>query len=125
MLTKTVLVVPIAQMGPNGDRDRERHPYFDYQIHVIDNVQHPTKDTKVHEVRGFDNFNSHILPKDRIQQQAMDFANQLALKFGATARMGTEKDKPDALREAVVAWSQDQGDTLDVDALLKIIHQHK
>ena len=77
-----VFIEPVSQTGPNGDRDTQRHPYFDYRIHVADDAALLNDETVVHEVDGFNHFWTSIKPKDDVRYEAVKFAGCLAKRLG-------------------------------------------
>jgi len=86
-MPKCVIILPIPKTGPNGDRDTQRHPYFDYEIHVADLSEELSLDTAVHEVSGYDHFNSHIHNREGTKNEAIGYARRLAERIGAQVKI--------------------------------------
>ena len=76
-----VVVQPVPKSGPNGDRDTQRHPYLDYRIHLCEEGAKPTKETKVHEVSGFDHWWTCPRNREDVAAEAMSFARRLSRRM--------------------------------------------
>lgn len=79
-----VVIEPIDKTGPRGDRDRNRHPYKDYRVHVLNSLSDPPSDASVvHEVGGFNSWHCTIEPLEETKQEALTFARKLADRMAA------------------------------------------
>lgn len=78
----TIYVVSIGRQGHNGDRAISTDAYKDYEIHVVKVGGDICPETKVHTVLGYDRFNSHILNKADIRDEAESYARRLAKTLG-------------------------------------------
>ena len=78
-----VVVKPVLKSGPNGNRDVEQHPYYDYCIHVLpDDGKLCGLETMVHTVSGFDRWWIVIKNRDAVRSEALEYARRLARSIG-------------------------------------------
>lgn len=77
-----VVVAPIPKSGPRGDRDPNRHPYFDYEIHLCEPEKITDDSTRVHTVCGFDNWWTTIKNEEEVRSEAEKYADKLANRLG-------------------------------------------
>ncbi len=77
-MTKVVWIDRKPRKGVNGDRAVTEIPYYDYTIHMVDGDGFPTSDNHIHQISGYDYFNSHVLGLDRVEQEAVRYAERLA-----------------------------------------------
>lgn len=86
-----VFIEKIPREGPCGDRDRERHLYFDYRVHVLNELSDvPTEESAVHSISGFENWNYTIRPEADVIADVTAFAEKLASRLGAGIIWGGE-----------------------------------
>lgn len=86
-----VVIEQIDKTGPNGDRDTQRHPYSDYNIHMLKApTDPPTDETLIQTIEGFDNFACHIKDKQWVRNQAVAYAKRLAKPLGAEVKWATD-----------------------------------
>lgn len=79
-----VIVEPIPKTGPNGDRDLQRHPYWDYKIHLAPKEGVLNHDTCVHEISGFDSFYTCIHNRAAVRSEVEQYAAKLARRLKTT-----------------------------------------
>lgn len=77
-----VVIERIPKTGPKGDRDRERHPYFDHRVHVVKDGEEPSMDTVVHRIDGFNHQWTTIRDVREVQKEVSDYAYRLAERLG-------------------------------------------
>lgn len=75
---KQVVISRYGRKGANGDRAPSLTPYFDYAVHVVDEDETPSGSNEVHEIRGYDYFNSHVSDLAKVEQEAVVYATRLA-----------------------------------------------
>lgn len=90
MQKQYVMVVPVPKEGPNGDRDTQRHPYFDYEVHLLSEGEPVGPSTLVHEVSGFDDWHTHIKPAAGVRSDAQKYAEKLAQRIKTEVRWAGE-----------------------------------
>lgn len=73
-----VIIVPVRKEGPRGDRDPNKHPYLDYEIHLLGPDEKPSTTSLVHIVDGFDNWWTTIKPEAEVRKEAEEYGQRLA-----------------------------------------------
>lgn len=76
-----ILIIPIPMEGPNGDRDTQRHTYFDYEIHLLVGDESPCEETCIHRISGFDSWRSAINDRTSVKAEAQAYGEKLATRL--------------------------------------------
>ena len=109
-----VLIVPIPKEGPRGDRDLQRHPYNDYEVHVLGEGERPSKKTLVHEVDGYNHWHSTIEPESQTKAQAQKYGERLAKRLGVSLEWAGEDCEAWTVSMEVIILAKDEAQALEL-----------